>query len=96
LQDSYDDEILCDTLDLIIQRLEEDSDVNNPINDTECLSDRLEDFDTFFDRLCDFRDMARSAINIPNPLESTLKWQEVFAHFFPMRKKLPMSLVLMH
>ena len=50
----YDDEILAAVLNKILQRLRSSSKVNNPVNDKECLSDRIEDFNVFLSELESF------------------------------------------
>lgn len=80
----YDDEILAAVLGKILQRLRSSSKVNNPVNDKECLSDRIEDFDVFLSELESFTKIASDALNCSSAIDAVAKWQSAFHHFIPM------------
>ena len=80
----YDDEILAAVLGKILQRFKNSSKVNNPVNDEECLSDRIEKFDIFLSELESFAKIASDALNCSSAIDAVAKWQLAFHHFIPM------------
>lgn len=80
----YDDEILAAVLGKILQRLQSSSKVNNPVNDKECLSDRIEEFDVFLSELESFTKIASDALSCSSSIDAVAKWQLAFHHFIPM------------
>ena len=80
----HDDEVLSAVLTKIIQRLQNLSKVNNPVNKEECLSDRVEEFDVFISELKSFAKIASDALNCSRAIDALSKWQLAFHHFIPM------------
>lgn len=83
---SADDDALLAILEKVVDRLELDSIVPNPVDEDEDLTARLtaDEFDEFLQKLKDFRDVARDALACDNLVTAADKWSEVFEHFFPM------------
>jgi Adenylyl/Guanylyl and SMODS C-terminal sensor domain len=83
---SGEDVTLAEILRLILERLEQDSKVLNPVNISEVLSDRLKpnDFDAFVNLLKQFYELAKQAIAAETELKAADIWSKVFKHFFPL------------
>jgi Cyclic GMP-AMP synthase DncV-like, nucleotidyltransferase domain/Adenylyl/Guanylyl and SMODS C-terminal sensor domain len=81
-----DDEALASVLDSIIQRLEQDLKVKNPINEQEILSARMsqEDSDNFLEQLREFRRISLQALKTASVSEAAAVWGEAFEQFFPI------------
>ena len=82
-----DDDALASLLENIVDRLERDRRVPNPVtNDYEDLAERLSDdaFDTFLEKLEEFRDTANAALACADVVSAADKWSDAFEHFFPM------------
>jgi hypothetical protein len=80
-----DDETLRDILEKIVERLEGDTEVPNPIDCSENLA-RMTDSQmaTFIERLKTFLDIAERATGKNEELAAADIWQESFEHLFPM------------
>jgi hypothetical protein len=80
-----DDDGIAAVLHAIVERLERNRTVRNPVNRDEVLSSRLSsaDYDQFIAQLKDFRRIALDALRCPDALTAADKWAEAFAHFFP-------------
>jgi len=80
-----DDETLRDILEKIIERLEDDTEVLNPVDKSENLA-RMTDaqMTTFIDRLKIFFAVAQRATVKTEELAVADVWQESFEHLFPM------------
>jgi len=81
-----DDDALLAVLKKIVDRLERDWTVKNPVNEEERLSDRLtrEQKDAVLAELRKFRSIAEEALACDGVLDAADKWAKVFAHFFPL------------
>jgi hypothetical protein len=80
-----DDDTLCGILEHIVERLEEDAEVFNPVDSSENLV-RMTDTQvaTFIERLKSFLDVARRATAKTEEMAAADIWQESFEHLFPM------------
>ena len=80
-----DDETLRDILEKIVDRLEDDTEVPNPVDSSENLA-RMTDAQmaTFIDGLKTFLDVAQRATAKTEELAAADIWQEAFEHLFPM------------
>ena len=82
-----DDDALASLLEKIVDRLEWDRRVPNPVtNDYEDLAASLSDdaFDAFLEKLREFRDTANAALECADVVSAADKWSDAFEHFFPM------------
>lgn len=81
-----DDEALAATLSEILQRLDDDEAVLNPVNQSENLAERLtsDQMETFIEKLREFYNIAQAALKCSTKLEAAIKWSEAFDHFFPL------------
>jgi len=81
-----DDDALARILQLILERLERNRQVCNPVNKSEILSDRLSDdgFSTFMEHLQQFCDLAGEATGAETETQAAALWSEVYRHFFPL------------
>jgi len=84
-----DDDALAGILQLILERLEQNRQVCNPINTSEILSDRLSDdeFSIFIEHLEQFYGLAKRAIASDTEIQAADLWSEVFHHFFPLSEE---------
>jgi hypothetical protein len=80
-----DDDTLRDILEEIVKRLEEDTEVPNPVDSLENLA-RMTDAQmaTFIDGLKSFLDVAQRATAKAEELAAADIWQESFEHLLPM------------
>lgn len=80
-----DDEALRGILEKIVERLETDTEVPNPVNTSENLPHMSDaHMTTFIDRLKTFLDVAERATDKTDELAAADIWQESFEHLFPM------------
>jgi Cyclic GMP-AMP synthase DncV-like, nucleotidyltransferase domain/Adenylyl/Guanylyl and SMODS C-terminal sensor domain len=81
-----DDDALNTLLIALCDRLEADSEVRNPVNQDESLSDRLgaANMARFFADLVSFRGTASAALAETTEEAAADKWAQVFEHFFPL------------
>jgi|GEM_PF-376192 len=81
-----DDDALAGILQLILERLEQNREVCNPVNTAEILSDRLSDdeFSIFIEHLQQFCDLAKRAVAADTEIQAAVLWSEVYHHFFPL------------
>ena len=82
-----DDDAMAGLLGKIVERLERDRRVTNPVsNNYEDLAERLGDdaFDTFLEKLRELRETADAASRCADMVSAADKWSEAFEHFFPM------------
>lgn len=79
-----DDTALCHVVEKIADRLENNSEVPNPVNISENLN-RLSVDETmdFADKLRDLVDLADRALAASTEIETVSIWSEAFQHFFP-------------
>jgi len=84
-QISGDDEVLKYIINDVIERLEIDLAVQNPVDSSENLN-RLEESQSiiFLEKLNDLARIAENAIIANTEVESACIWTEAFYHFFPM------------
>ena len=82
---SGDDETLKYVIDGVLERLDNNLVVQNPVNSSENLN-RLDESQNniFLEKLNNFSQIAENAINANTEIETVCIWSEVFAHFFPM------------
>ncbi len=80
-----DDVALKNSVDYIIERLNNDSAVANPVDNTENLN-RLDSNNNsnFIVKLGILSLSANRAIQSPTDLDAATIWQEIFSHFFPL------------
>jgi len=84
-QGNGDDVAFRFVIEEIVNRLNSNAGVSNPVNNSENLnrldvnSNRL-----FLEKLNELLNLAKKAISCNNDLESAGVWQEVFGHFFPL------------
>jgi hypothetical protein len=80
-----DDQALGDIVDSIIDRLEADDEVPNPVDKSENVV-RLSDdeMQAFVENLRKLQDVAARALNCATELAAADVWQEAFQHLFPM------------
>ena len=82
---SADDETLRDVLGKIVERLEADAEVPNPVDSSENLARMTNaQMAIFIDRLKAFLDVAERATAKTEELAAADIWQELFEHLFPM------------
>lgn len=81
-----DDQALKAVLDIVVARLQTYPKVLNPVDNEECLSDRLEtdDYKALVERLKEFRDIAVKASTEINVGAAAAIWGDAFEHFFPI------------
>jgi hypothetical protein len=81
-----DDEILLAIVEAVVDRLERNPRVRNPVNGDEVLTDRLDsgEFDAFLESLREFRETATDALGCDDIFAAAEKWSEAFEHFFPL------------
>jgi hypothetical protein len=68
----------------ILQRLENDSEVPNPVAPEEDLNRLAENFDGFVAKLRTLNDQIQSANSAEGLFEAVSVWEKVFLHFFPV------------
>lgn len=68
----------------ILQRLEKDSEVPNPVALEEDLNRLGEDFDNFVTKLQVLNEQIESANSVDGLFEAVSLWEKVFLHFFPV------------
>jgi hypothetical protein len=80
-----EDEVLCEVVGSILDRLEKDRTVKNPVNERENLA-RLEphEMDEFIEQLRELKETAGRAISASDEVSAADIWQEAFEHLFPM------------
>jgi len=93
-----DDEILPAIVEAVVDRLERNPRVRNPVNGAEVLTDRLgtDEFDAFLESLRELRGIAADALACDDILAAAEKWSEVFAHFFPLPDENEFQLAKQH
>jgi len=82
--DLYDDEALTKVVNHILKKLISSNKVYNPVDNRECISNRIEDFDILLSELEKFSSVANEAVDIDSTIIAALKWQESFQHLFPI------------
>lgn len=80
-----DDDALLAVIKNIVDRLEDNDEVANPVDPYEMLSDRLTDEQqtAFLNALIDFRTLAQNAVDAQTILESSEVWTQAYGYFFP-------------
>jgi hypothetical protein len=81
-----DDEALVSTLEKIVERLEKDTGVKNPVNSAEILSARMsmEDSSAFLNQLREFKQISVQALSSTIISEAAAIWGDAFEQFFPI------------
>ncbi|MEC9265737.1 MAG: CBASS cGAMP synthase [Pseudomonadota bacterium] len=81
-----DDEAFHWIVARIAARLESNSEVRNPVDYTEVLTDRMKgpDFDNFFVKLTELERATAFALDSETVLDAADRWSLVFLHFFPL------------
>lgn len=84
-RDLPDDETIAALLNTIIERLESDRRVPNPVDAQEDLAARLSDaeFDALLLKLKEFQVSSREALGSDDLLSAADKWTEPFEYYFP-------------
>ncbi len=81
-----DDEAVLAVLEKIIERLNRNSKVVNPVDANEILSDRLTPhaYNDFIEKLSIFRSIATKALSCETVLAAADSWTEAYEQFFPL------------
>lgn len=81
-----DDEALCAVVERMLDRLESEPKVANPVDDQETLTARLSgpQLAVFVNQLRDLHGTAQAALGSASLVDAADKWSEAFEHFFPM------------
>jgi len=80
-----DDDVLAEIITIIADRLDDDTEVENPIDTQENLNRLSDDAnDNLRERLREFEDTARRANAATSEATAAEIWTEAFEHFFPM------------
>jgi hypothetical protein len=81
-----EDDALVLVLEKIVDRLEKNPEVSNPVNEDEILTERLspETLLVIIKGLKEFRDSAKEALACESLIDAVDKWAKIFAHFFPL------------
>ena len=80
---SGDDELLEAIVSHMIDILEADEKVENPVNPDEDLNRLGDEFPNFMEKLRALRDISHAANQAAEAVTASEKWTEAFGHFFP-------------